>query len=374
MIFGLWNIYFQNHRLAKFGIEIVVNNMKLLSIVIPTYNRCTDLLNTLENLKFQIGNLISDDIEIIISDNASSDQTTDLVNSWLKENKEIDTLYFKNHENQGFDKNCLIGASKASGRFIWFMSDDDLLVEHAISNVLEALHSNHDVVFAFVNYSMLTPGFDEYFPCKFKKNIRLSADDLLIRTRLGFSFITACIFNREIFCGLKLNGYVGSGWIHVHAVKEVALKGLSLIIADPLIKMRRPSLEDSRRERKDPNRKIDIFMECHLSFLFFLKSLQKYNYSSNTANSLMQLGWADNLNQIISLKLTSEKYRREELILIFFEMKKFFNSKVIFWIIHVPLLFSPKVFAEFYFYLKLKYIGFKKIIKSFLISIKFINP
>ena len=54
--------------------------MVLLSICIPTYNRETYLAKTLDSIVNQNIFLSSDDINIVISDNCSTDGTEALVN------------------------------------------------------------------------------------------------------------------------------------------------------------------------------------------------------------------------------------------------------------------------------------------------------
>ncbi len=347
--------------------------MYLLSIVIPTFNRCTLLRKTLNQLSGQISPEASNEIELIVSDNASADATGEIMNQWIANNQHIKTSYYRNTSNIGFDRNCLSGANKANGKFVWFMSDDDSLVDGAIDKVYKALKRNGEVVFAFVNYSMLTPGFDEYFPCKFEENLRVSADDLIIKTNFSFSFISSCIFNKKVLCSLDLSKYLNSNWMQLYAVKFCAVKGDSLIIAEPLIKMRREGLQESRNERKSTLQKIDLFMEFHLSFLEYLDTFNESQYSKATLRFIKNSGWADNLNQIVSLKLTSDSYNFSEIKLIYSRMLEHFSHRITFWLIHLPMLFLPKFVAIVYFFFKLKYIKLKKIIKPILVNFKFIK-
>lgn len=58
------------------------NKQPLLSICIPTYNRSTYLEEALCNIINDTS--FSDDIEIIISDNASTDNTQEIVSKYIK--------------------------------------------------------------------------------------------------------------------------------------------------------------------------------------------------------------------------------------------------------------------------------------------------
>ncbi len=68
--------------------------MKQLSICIPTYNRKECLSQCLESI---IKQSVFNDIEIIISDNASTDGTFDIIKEYCDKFSNIS--YFRNSEN-----------------------------------------------------------------------------------------------------------------------------------------------------------------------------------------------------------------------------------------------------------------------------------
>jgi glycosyltransferase involved in cell wall biosynthesis len=76
----------------------------LITICIPTYNREKFLPETLDSIIEQDGFNI-DDIEIVISDNASVGNTATIVQEYQKKYKNI--KYFRNDENIGSDRNIL---------------------------------------------------------------------------------------------------------------------------------------------------------------------------------------------------------------------------------------------------------------------------
>ena len=65
-------------------------NMPKISILIPTYNRAAFLRNALDSIVAQNAR----DIECVISDNASSDDTAEIVKSFQKNHAYI--KYFRN--------------------------------------------------------------------------------------------------------------------------------------------------------------------------------------------------------------------------------------------------------------------------------------
>ena len=83
---------------------------KILTIAIPTYNRCAFLDKTLKHIERQY----DDRLEIIVSDNASDDATYDIVKSYQKK---YNINYSRNEYNIGGDANFLKCLKLAKGKF-----------------------------------------------------------------------------------------------------------------------------------------------------------------------------------------------------------------------------------------------------------------
>jgi glycosyltransferase involved in cell wall biosynthesis len=92
-----------------------MNNKKLLSIIIPVYNREKMITKALDS----IPNLNS--IEVIVVDDCSTDNTYKI----LKEYKKIDLLIFKTKSNLGPGAARNIGIDEATGDYITFLDSDD---------------------------------------------------------------------------------------------------------------------------------------------------------------------------------------------------------------------------------------------------------
>ncbi|MBI5555463.1 MAG: glycosyltransferase family 2 protein [Elusimicrobia bacterium] len=112
----------------------------LLTIVIPTYNRAVYLEKQLGRLRKQN----DDRIEVLVSDNGSTDQTAGVVARFQKDMGNL--FYSKNTENIGFDRNILKLYVLARSAYIWFLSDDDAILEGAVRNVLEFVASYQPTV------------------------------------------------------------------------------------------------------------------------------------------------------------------------------------------------------------------------------------
>jgi glycosyltransferase involved in cell wall biosynthesis len=93
--------------------------MKQVSINITTYNRAKLLPRCLKSVL----NQSYKNLEIIIIDDCSTDNTDEVVKWYQKKNKYI--KYFKNSKNRGnaFSRNLAL--KKSSGYYVAFMDDDD---------------------------------------------------------------------------------------------------------------------------------------------------------------------------------------------------------------------------------------------------------
>jgi len=85
----------------------------------------------------------SADVEIVISDNASTDNTAAMVAKLQKQYPEIS--YHRSAQNQGFDLNVLRVVELAKGKYCWFLGDDDRIEPNGVAEVLAALAAYPDL-------------------------------------------------------------------------------------------------------------------------------------------------------------------------------------------------------------------------------------
>jgi abequosyltransferase len=116
----------------------------LLTIAIPTYNRAKYLRKLLTSLFDQ---LISEPrVELIISDNASPDETPDVVNEFMQRGLRIRSI--RNEKNIGPDANFLQCFEQAKGKYVWIIGDDDVVLPHRLSQILGYIEKEvYDLIF-----------------------------------------------------------------------------------------------------------------------------------------------------------------------------------------------------------------------------------
>ena len=120
-----------------------MNDIPLLTVAIPTYNRS----ETLERIIQQLGQEKDLSFLILISDDYSSDDTGIMVRKYQESLPNI--IYHKNETNLGFSGNVCKLYELTTTRYLWFLCDDDTVLPGAVKNILEALIKYEPVVAIF---------------------------------------------------------------------------------------------------------------------------------------------------------------------------------------------------------------------------------
>ena len=116
----------------------------LISFCIPTYNRANFLEETLNSIVHNIKNI---PCEIVISDNASSDNTPEVA---ARFNKDYMIRYVRNDSNIGSGKNLARVIEAAQGKYVWFLGDDDPIADGIVEHLYEMLNSNTQLDYILV--------------------------------------------------------------------------------------------------------------------------------------------------------------------------------------------------------------------------------
>ena len=117
---------------------VTMNNLPLVSIGIPTYNRAHSLSRALESALAQdYGNL-----EIVISDNASTDDTQAICEQFAQQNARV--RYVRQPVNRGAVANFNAALQQARGEFFMWLSDDDWLDTDFVGACVQVLSERSD--------------------------------------------------------------------------------------------------------------------------------------------------------------------------------------------------------------------------------------
>ncbi len=118
----------------------------LVSIIVITYNSAKYVLETLESAKAQT----YANIELIISDDGSTDDTVEICQNWLAENKErfVYSQIITVEKNTGIPANCNRGVKASKGEWIKLIAGDDILLKNCVKDNIEHLE-NSDIKILF---------------------------------------------------------------------------------------------------------------------------------------------------------------------------------------------------------------------------------
>lgn len=207
-----------------------------LSFCIATFNRAAFLGATLEKIVTQA----TAECEIVVSDNASTDNTEQVVSDYKRRFEHL--RYLKQDTNVGPDRNFDRAVSLAGGEFCWLMGDDDMLKPGAVAHVLEALRS--DLSLILVNMEMRDISMSKVLQPRWIdiRSDRLyeseDMDRFFIEREHTLGSVSNIVLKRSIWLSRDRERYYGSLFLHVGVIFQERLPGRTLVVATPLVEYR----------------------------------------------------------------------------------------------------------------------------------------
>lgn len=131
----------------------------LLTIAIPTYNRKGLLKRALESILEQN----SPEIEILVSDNASTDRTDLYMRDLCDSYKDI--RYIRNAENIDAPRNFLQCYRESKGKFVLLLGSDDLMLPGAVAELVVFIKQYSDLDACFFNHTYFDGDFIDVEHC-----------------------------------------------------------------------------------------------------------------------------------------------------------------------------------------------------------------
>lgn len=108
--------------------------MTLVSVIIPTFNRAALLDRCLRSVLA----LPISDMEVLVADNASEDNTQEILNSITDKR----LVFYRNEFNIGIEKNILNLLKNAHGKWLFCLTDDDYLLLGGLERLLTVAQSD----------------------------------------------------------------------------------------------------------------------------------------------------------------------------------------------------------------------------------------
>jgi len=217
-----------------------------LSVCIPIYNFAKFIPETLDSILGQDG---GDDVQIVILDGASTDNTAEILAGY--ERKHPNIKYVRQPQKGGIDRDMAKSVEPATGDYCWLFSGDDIMRPGALRRVLNEIQSGHDLYLCkHMEYIadreewIEWPTVDAPDGAVFELSDERTRHEYFIRaanTEAFFSFIGGLIVRREKWNSVPLNEeFVGSCWAHAARLFQLMRSGLSVKCLSGALLDRRP--------------------------------------------------------------------------------------------------------------------------------------
>ena len=216
-----------------------------LSICIPTYNFGEFIGKSLESIISQA----TEDVEIVVGDGASTDNTKDIVSRYQADFPSL--TYHDFGSKGGVDLDIAKTVELARGDYCWLLSADDVLKPGAIGRILSELQFGHAIYLynrtdcdrnlnEMAHRCWLSKKYDD-FVFDFSDNAVL-LEYFKSAQSLGalFSYLSSIIVRREDWESVNSKElFMGSNYAHVYKLFSIAKNGGKLkYIKDPLVSAR----------------------------------------------------------------------------------------------------------------------------------------
>lgn len=113
----------------------------MVSIIIPSYNRSNLIEFTLDSLVRQ--DYDHSKFEIVVVDNASTDNTAEVVKKWVAKYPELIRYEFEKRPGSHFARNGIVG--KVKGDLLYFTDDDMIADSKMLSSLVKVMEEHPEV-------------------------------------------------------------------------------------------------------------------------------------------------------------------------------------------------------------------------------------
>lgn len=168
----------------------MIDQQNLISIFTPTYNRAYiigKLYNSLCNQTYR-------NFEWVVVDDGSTDDTEELINSFITENR-INIIFYK-QKNQGKHIAINKGIELANGELFFIVDSDDYLTKDAFATIADNLTELEQLDVCGLVFNRVTPSLNTIGKQATFEKIKCSLYDLKFKYKLNSD--KAEIFKTEI--------------------------------------------------------------------------------------------------------------------------------------------------------------------------------
>jgi len=301
----------------------------LLSIGIPTYNRAALLDLCLSQIFKQI--LPHKDlIELIVSDNCSTDNTYEVVQNYFSKGFQFN--YVKNETNKGPDRNILQAFELAQGKYVLIFSDDDVFFDGALDILIKILNGG-DYGIIYINGS----GFADHFynrkieEKKAKAFLYKNKKFFIYKVNFLFTFISSNVVNKQLIkdSHIDFQWFLNTHLVQLSYTYQALLKAKqNVFVVTPLIAVR----EDNTGG-------------YNLYRVFGANLLKIHSYFVERGNDSKYFSIIENIQLASFFPYWINKFKTDDSKFInstaYKELRPLFGKRVFFWLFTFPVIKLP---------------------------------
>ncbi|WP_299987958.1 glycosyltransferase [uncultured Pontibacter sp.] len=140
-------------------IQQVIQEKPLVSIIVVTYNSSNTVVETLDSIKHQTYS----ELELIVSDDCSNDNTVQICRDWFEENagRFVRSELVTSLKNTGIAPNFNRGLAIAQGEWIKTIAGDDAMFPNLVEAYIDYIETQPEVKFLHSNVYMYKDSFKE---------------------------------------------------------------------------------------------------------------------------------------------------------------------------------------------------------------------
>ncbi len=195
----------------------------LLTVAIPTFNRAAFLRLNLDQLRRELVNVPTGVVEVVVSDNCSTDATPHVVEDSVRAGMKI--RYVRNAENLGWGRNFSQCFDLAIGKYVLLLGDDDIFVDGGLAMLLDRLAADTYGVVCLGAY-----GYDDdakwEFPGNYGGEVSFSnSNDFFVAVGPLITLISSCVVNKSLLPGFSIGSYADGDLAALPLVLRAAIAG-----------------------------------------------------------------------------------------------------------------------------------------------------
>ena len=176
---------------------------------------------------------MSSDVEIVVSDNCSTDSIPEIMNEYVEKYPNI-IRYSRNIENLGYDGNIMKLMKLAKGKFVHLFGDDDYFAPNGLTRLYHVIKNNPELsVLVLSNYYHRNDNYGELVSRRGMQKIYANKDRIYVNDSDNFIIDvedrawpnTNLVFRKEYFDNIpNIQQFYKTDWIHLYILLYIAKK------------------------------------------------------------------------------------------------------------------------------------------------------